>query len=117
MNPRVRRLAHLLTSPREVRRLLTLRCEGCGHPFRWYRDQRHSLGNRDGLVWHGPCLSLVVMRQQLEDTRAVLGMLLDVTNVTARDLELVNELRTESGTSERSRVFRVLRADRARRQA
>lgn len=113
---RLRRLARLARNPREVRRLLTLRCAECGHPFRWHRDARHSFGNDDGLVRHGPCQSLVVVRQNLRDTREVLGMVLDLTDLTAHDLEVANELRTEPGSRERSRVFRVLRADRMRRE-
>jgi hypothetical protein len=67
--------------PGTVRRWLTDRCEGCGHRFRWKRDARHSFGNRDGKVWHDPCISLVVWRGKAEERMEVLDVVTDLWEI------------------------------------
>jgi len=73
------------------------RCEECGHRFHWKRDARHSFGNRDGKVWHGPCMSLVVMRGKAEDRLEVLGVMVELTGVTGADVRATMSLRDTSG--------------------
>lgn len=62
------------------------RCHHCGHPFRWSRDPRHATGNRDGLVFHGPCIALVSCRRKADERLSVLDLALHVTHTTVRDL-------------------------------
>ena len=69
------------------------RCDLCGHPFRWSRDARHSFGNRDGKVWHGPCLSLVTMRRKAAERLEVLAVTAEVGAVTGDDVRQVMSLR------------------------
>lgn len=62
------------------------RCHHCGHPFRWSRDARHANGNRDGRVYHGPCIALEIWRAKADDRLTVLDLALHVTHTTVRDL-------------------------------
>lgn len=86
------------------------RCEGCGHRFRWSRDPRHSFGNRDGKVWHGPCIALVQWRGAADERLAILDLICEVWAVTDRDVKGVVEMRTAddaSGARLRNQAFRV----------
>jgi hypothetical protein len=55
-----------------VKRWIVDRCDACGQRFRW-REARHSYQSTDR-VWHSPCMSLQIVRGQLNDlTGFVLG--------------------------------------------
>lgn len=69
------------------------RCEHCGHRFRWSRDARHSFGNRDGKNYHGPCISYLTWRTKADERLDVLGLVMDVSPVTERDIKAAAELR------------------------
>lgn len=79
---------------REVHRWLTLRCGHCGHRFRWKRDDRHKF-NPSGPVYHGACMTTLLWKRAAEDRLTVLALVVDVTNVTVRDVQAVAELRAE----------------------
>lgn len=87
----------------EVIRWLTLRCDHCGHRFRWKRDARHSFGNRDGKVWHGPCLEAVYLRRERDEYLDVLAITADLAGLDGRTVRGAAELRAESDT-ERSQI-------------
>ena len=89
------------TDLREVRRWATLRCEHCGHRFRWNRDSRHSFGNRDGRVYHGPCLGYIEWRRRAEERLTVLGLTCELSGLTVRDVTVAAELRA---TTEDERI-------------
>ena len=72
--------------PGTVRRWLTDRCEECGHRFHWKRDARHSFGNRDGKVWHSPCIGLVTWRTKAEERLAVIDLMAQVWGINASDV-------------------------------
>lgn len=80
-------------SPTEIRRWATLRCAHCGHRFRWSRDARHATGNRDGKVYHGPCLGYIEWHRRAEDRLSLLGWVLDIAQLTPDDVRQVIELR------------------------
>lgn len=106
----VRRIGQLAKNPREVRRLLTLRCAHCGHKFRWMNDARHSTGSRDGTVYHGPCMAYTIWRTKAEERLAVLALTLDVAGVTDRDIKGAAELRAttdDERVAVSNRAFRV----------
>ena len=69
------------------------RCEHCGHGFRWSKDARHSFGNRDGKVFHSPCISYKIARRQADDRLAVLGVVMEVSGLTPSEVQTVIELR------------------------
>lgn len=86
------------------------RCEGCGHPFRWSRDPRHSLGNRDGKVWHGPCLSLMTTRAKADERLEVLDLVCDVWEIDDQAAKGVVENRAttdDERVAASNRAFRV----------
>lgn len=91
-----RRALQLAKNPREVRRLLTLRCAHCGHKFRWMNDSRHATGNRDGLVYHRPCIGYLTWKRKAEDRLAVLALTMDISGLTDRDIQGAAELRAEA---------------------
>lgn len=75
-----RRHLRLWSPPiRRVASWRKLRCDGCGHRFRWKRDARHALGWNAREVYHGPCASLVTVRSQLDDAYKVLAFEADET--------------------------------------
>jgi hypothetical protein len=92
-----RRVWRLVRDPQEVRRLLTLRCDYCGHKFRWARDARHSFGNGDGKVWHDPCIALVIARGKAEERLEVIGVMAELSGLTASDVRNTMSLRDEAG--------------------
>lgn len=99
----------------EVKRWLTLRCERCGHRFRLKRDARHSFGNRDGKVYHRPCLEAIVWQSKAEERLEILDIVTDIAGLNHLTIEGVIENRTErlsdarAALSNRSwRVFRDL---------
>ena len=109
MSDLTRRLKRL-RDPKEVRRLLTLRCDHCGHKFRWVNDARHSFGNRDGKVLHGPCIAYLTWRTKAEERLTVLALTLDMSGVTDRDVKGAAELRAENEderVAASNRAFRV----------
>jgi hypothetical protein len=75
-------------------------CEHCGHRFRFRRDARHSFGNEDSRVYHSPCMSYVVWRRKAEERLTVLGVVVDLTNVTADDLRQVMSFRAAGGPAD-----------------
>jgi hypothetical protein len=77
----------------EITRWLTLRCAHCGHRFRWSRDARHSFGNRDGIVYHGPCIAYLQARRRADERLEVLGWTLDIADLTGDEVRQVIELR------------------------
>lgn len=105
----VRRAIRLATDPKELRRLLTLRCVHCGHKFRLMNDPRHSRGDGSG-VYHGPCMSYIHWRSKAEERLWALGLTLDVAGVTDRDITGAAELRattTDERVAAGNRAFRV----------
>lgn len=86
------------------------RCEHCGHRFRWRRDSRFATGNRDGKVFHGPCLAYRTWRTKADERMDVLGLTLDLSGMSDRDVKTAAELRA-TGDDERvvasNRAFRV----------
>lgn len=74
---------------KEVRRWATLRCEHCGHRFRWHHDPRHSYGNRDGKVYHGPCMAYLEWRRKADERLFVLNAVCDDRGVGIRDISLI----------------------------
>ena len=90
----------------------TLRCEGCGHRFRRRGDALHSFGGGDRRVYHGPCLALVVWRRKADERLHVLGLAMDLSGLTAADVQTAAELRAESKTQAASawnEAWRVMR--------
>lgn len=86
------------------------RCHHCGHPFRWTRDSRHATGNRDGKVFHGPCMAYLTWRAKADERIAVLGLTVEVTGVNDRDIKAAAELRAASEderVASSNRAFRV----------
>lgn len=105
-----RRAIRLSRDPKEVRRLIVLRCDHCGHRFRWMNDSRHSFGNRDGKVLHGPCIAYLIWRSKADERLTVLGLAIDVAGIGDRDVKLVAELRAETDAERvesSNRAFRV----------
>lgn len=97
---------------REVKRWLTLRCEHCGHRFRWKRDYRFSFGNRDGKVYHEFCMGYVTWLATAAERLAIVGLLSELSGLTNRDVTVAAELRANSEDQrigDSSRVFRVFR--------
>lgn len=96
----------------EVHRWLTLRCEECGHRFRWKRDARFAnSGGRE--VFHSSCMSYRIWRKDAEDRLEVLRLALDLGGLSGHDLQVAAELRADTegeriATS--GRVWRVTRA-------
>lgn len=97
------------TSIQRVRRYRD-RCAHCGHRFHWKRDARFSYGNRDGKVWHGPCLAHEQWRVKADERLAILDLVCDVWNVNERDAKVMVELRAKDDDERRAasnRAFRV----------
>ena len=90
-----------------VRRWLVDRCEGCGHRFHWARDGRHSFGNRDGKVWHSPCIALAMWRNKASERLAVIDVMADVWNITGSDVRELMANRAESEGLERSNAWNL----------
>lgn len=90
------------------------RCESCGHRFRWKRDARFASGNRDGKVWHGPCMAARNWQQRAEERLTMLGTVLDLTGWTPRDIKGAIDLRHDdhdervTASNQAFRVFRDL---------
>lgn len=94
----------------EIKRWATLRCAHCGHRFRWRRDARHSTSNRDGKVFHGPCLSAVTWRAKAEERLAVLGLVVETTGVDTLAMQAVAQRRETTDaaqTAAGNRTWRV----------
>lgn len=99
-----------MKSLKEIRRWATLRCAHCGHRFRWSRDARHATSNRDGKVYHGPCLGYIQWRAKAEDRLTVFGVVVDMAGISDRLVTGVVELRAETEderVASSNRVFRV----------
>ena len=77
----------------EIRRWATLRCAHCGHRFRWSRDARSATSNRDGKVYHGPCLSYIIWRRDAEERLDVLGWVMEIADLKPDDVRQVVEMR------------------------
>lgn len=77
----------------EIRRWATLRCAHCGHRFRWSRDARHATGNRDGKVYHGPCLGYIVWHRDAEERLDVLGWVMEIAELKPDEVRQVIEMR------------------------
>lgn len=73
------------------------RCEHCGHPFRWSRDARHGTGNRDGKTYHGPCLAYIHWRRKADERLTVLGVVTELTGISASDVRNTMSLRDDNG--------------------
>lgn len=96
----------------EIKRWATLRCERCGHRFRWSRDARHSFGNRDGKVYHRPCLEVTIWEAKATERLDVLDLVSELAGISERLITGVVELRAETpqeSTAASNRVFRVFR--------
>lgn len=98
------------TDRQEVRRWLTERCEHCGHRFRWKRDARHSFGNRDGKVYHGPCIALVQWRSKAEERLDLLATVCEISGMTGADVQGVISMRASGSpdaSTEQNKAWRV----------
>jgi hypothetical protein len=96
---------------REIHRWATLRCAHCGHRFRWSQDARHSFSDASGKVYHGPCQSAIVWRNKAEEAYEVMRLILEVKEISQRDVTTIAELRAETEeerVAASNRVFRVL---------
>lgn len=61
---------------REVQRWLTIRCDLCGHRFRWKRDARHTRQERGGRkVYHQWCIAYLQWRTDAEERLVVIDEL------------------------------------------
>lgn len=95
------------------------RCAHCGHRFAWSGDARHATGNRDGKVFHGPCWAYLMWRAKADERLAVLGLTLDLSGMTDRDVKTAAELRSDdhderlTASNRAFRVFRDLEKSRA----
>jgi hypothetical protein len=99
----------------EVRRWATLRCEHCGHRFRWKRDARHSFGGNQA-VYHQYCMGYITWRRTAEERLYILAVTADLAGLTERDVTIALELlaRDEAErTTESNRAWRVFRDLRA----
>lgn len=81
----------------EIRRWATLRCAHCGHRFRWSRDARNTFGNRDGKVYHSPCIAYIQWRRNAEERLTVVGLLADVSGLSANGMQAVAHGRAPVG--------------------
>lgn len=95
---------------KRVQRWLVLRCDHCGHRFRWKRDHRSSFGNRDGKVWHGPCIAYVQWHRTAEERLTVLDLVLDISGLDEHDVALISELRTDDAQSRTAMSHKIFRA-------
>lgn len=97
----------------EIKRWLMLRCAHCGHRFRWSRDARHSFGNRDGKVYHRPCLERIMWRSKAEERLAILDLVTDIAGLNSLTIEGVVENRSDRLSAPRTALsnqsFRVFR--------
>ena len=96
----------------EVRRWLTLRCDLCGHRFRWIGDARQATGSRDGKVWHRYCQGYIMATATADERLQVLDLALSVTGVSAYKLRPIAEMRAPDETQRvaaSNRVWRVAR--------
>jgi hypothetical protein len=96
----------------EMKRWATLRCERCGHRFRWSRDARHSFGNRDGKVYHRPCLEAIMWQSKADERLAILDVVTDLAGISNRLITGVIENRAESEDqriTDSNRSWRVFR--------
>ena len=99
-----------MKSPTEIKRWLTLRCDHCGHRFRWKRDHRNSFGNRDGKVWHSPCIAYLQWRAKADERLEVLDVVTDLAGISSRLITGVVENRAENEDQRikaSNQVFRV----------
>ena len=99
-----------MSAPKRIRRWLRDRCAHCGHRFAYRGDARHSYGNRDGKVYHNPCIGYLTFRSKAEERLAILDLVVDVWNVDERDAKMTIELRAGNGDERiaaSNRAFRV----------
>lgn len=104
----------------EIRRWATLRCEHCGHRFRWKRDPRNSYGSGDGKVFHSSCISYLIWRERAEERLEVLALVVELANISDRLVTGVVELRAESETDRvaaSNRTWRVFHDLKKRQEA
>lgn len=94
----------------EIRRWATLRCAHCGHRFRWSRDARHATSNRDGKVYHGPCLASIQFRREAADRLIVLGITADLAGLDGDAVQGVVEMRADTEEERLVHGRRVWRA-------
>lgn len=96
---------------KEVHRWLTKHCEHCGLRFRWGpRDSRHSFGNRDGKVYHGPCIAFVQWRSKAEERLDLLATVCEIAGMTGDDVQGVVSMRTSGSpdaSTEQNKAWRV----------
>lgn len=76
-----------------VRRWHRDRCAHCGHRFAWQRDARHSFGNRDGNIYHEPCIGYLMWRTKAEERLDMLNLVCEVWTVSDSDVKQLVELR------------------------
>lgn len=86
-----------MKSMTEIRRWATLRCDHCGHRFRWKRDARSSFGNRDSKVYHGPCIAYIQWRRTAEERLTVVGLLAEVSGLNTNDMQAIAHGRAPVG--------------------
>lgn len=107
-----RRLGHIVPWWRRFRRnsYRPDRCAHCRHRFAWSGDARFANGNRDGKVFHGPCQAYLLWRAKAEERLNVLGLTMDLSGMTDRDVTFAAELRARDDDERMSvsrRAFRV----------
>jgi hypothetical protein len=70
------------------------RCTHCGRPFE-QGDGRHSFGNRDGRVYHEPCIGYLIWRRKAAERLEVLDLVCEIWEVNDRDVTGAFELRAQ----------------------
>lgn len=99
-----------MKSLKEIQRWATLRCAHCGHRFHWSRDARHATSNRDGKVYHGPCLAAIEWRRTAGDRLFVVGLLADLSRLDSSTVLGFIEMRDATEDDRNTDGRRVWRA-------
>lgn len=81
----------------KLRRRFRDRCESCNHHARW-TESWHTHGNRDGKVWHGPCIAFETWRDTADERLTVIGLMAEVAGLSSRDVQTVAALRDSEWT-------------------
>ena len=72
------------------------RCDHCGHRFRWMRDSRFGQQGSNK-HWHGPCQAYLAWRRRADERLAVVGVMAELSGLTASDLRETMSLRDSTG--------------------
>lgn len=95
---------------KRVQRWLNDRCEHCDHRFHWKHDARHSFGNRDGKVYHEPCIAHLIWRTKADERLRILAVICEAWGVTSGDVDGLVSMQSATDDERRDRSnmrFRV----------